>query len=713
MNLAVISRLACCLLFAAIVLLPPAARAADRYHSDGDARFLHHIDLYDIDGRKITEDSTRPFSALNTCGRCHEYEAISHGWHFNAFQPDSAAGREGEPWIWTDPKTGTQLPLSYRDWTHTFDPDSLGISSWEMTKQFGGRVPGGNMGLDTEGDQAETTEEEATDDEATEGDDAQQEETDEQEETDAAAEADEEPPQPSRWPLTGALEVDCMVCHAVSGAYDFNLRREQIGEENFAWAPTAALRLGIVDGRVSKIKEGSDPNDEAVKERLPTVTYNASRFNQDGTVFMDLIRKPSSNACYQCHSNRTVTDGGIEPRWIHDDDVHLRAGMDCADCHRNGIDHHMARGYDGEENPGGHAVETLSCAGCHLGTEGHEGDDAGGDISDDILARAGRLGAPKPLHAGLPPLHFDKLSCTACHSGPAPREQAVGIMTSLAHGLGEQGHRTGGELPAIVGPVYTRGSDGRIYPHRSMWPAFWGTVKDGKVDPISPTQVYDLTRSALRVRKDFVEEVLKPKMSSSDLKEILGEDRARTKPADWTPDEQEKVDAAQTKEGRATFHEKVFAALEAIEEELKVEQAAYVSSGMVYVRGDEADTLKTIEVTDDKATGMVSWPLAHNIRPAGWSLGVGGCLECHSEGAKIFASTVSATGPGPDRGEQVTMASLQGLDPVQRLAWNESFRGRAIFKYVVAGSIALLLTTLLVGVGAIAARLAGRPGNTA
>lgn len=664
------------------VLVTASVHAADsRYHSDGDARFLHHIDLYDTSNRKITPESTKPYSAVKTCGRCHDYDTISHGWHFNAFSPDSLAGREGEPWIWTDSRTGTQLPLSYRDWSHTYDPDQIGITAWEMTRHFGGRIPGGNMGSNTAGESGAKP---ASEDEST------------------SDQADDEA-MPSRWPLSGALEIDCMVCHAVSGAYDFNARRDQIAEENFAWAATAALRLGIIDGKVSKIKDGADPADEATQEKLPKVTYDASRFGQDGTVFMDLIREPSSNACYQCHSNRTVTEDGIEQRWIHDEDVHLQSGMVCADCHRNGIDHHIVRGYEGEQNPSGHDVATLSCRGCHLGTD-HQGD----EVSENVLARAGRLGSPKPMHAGLPPIHFEKMSCTACHSGPAPRQEALRVMTSLAHGLGEQGHRTGFELPALVGPVFTKRSDGRIYPQRAMWPAFWGKLIDGTVTPIPPEQIYDLTRRSLRVRKSFVDELLKPKVSSSDLKTILGEERAKVDDQEWTDAERAKVDAAQAEQGRALFQEKVYAALEAIQEELKVDQAVYVSSGFVYAQGAQEDSLETIEVDDKQATGMTSWPLAHNVRSAGWSLGVAGCTECHSEQAHLFSSTVASVGPGPDRGPPVTMASLQGIDPNQRLAWNELFQGRKSFKLIVAGSVSVLLMSLLVGIGAAASRLVGR-----
>jgi hypothetical protein len=279
------------------------ARADERYRSDSDARYLHHINLYDVDNQKITPGSTRPYSPLNTCGRCHDYEQISHGWHFNAFQPDSLDGRQGESWIWTDDRTGTQLPLTYRDWSAGFSPAEIGISPWEMTLQFGARLPGGNMGASPPAEASGVAETPAGDASA----------------PDTAADQKGAPSTTaSRWPLSGGLEIDCMICHAVSGGYDVGERRRQINEQNFAWAPTAALRLGTIDGQVSAIKADANPDDESIRGKLPTVTYNASRFHSDGTVFVDLIRKPTSNACYQCHSQRPVADEGIEPRWIHE-----------------------------------------------------------------------------------------------------------------------------------------------------------------------------------------------------------------------------------------------------------------------------------------------------------------------------------------------------------------------------------------------------------
>jgi hypothetical protein len=635
-----------------------AQRAETR--SDGDARYLHHIDLYDTDNRKITAESTRPYSPRNTCGRCHDYQTISHGWHFNAFEAGDAdsklnSGRDGEPWIWTDARTGTQLPLTYRDWSHSFDPSQVGLSPWDMTLKFGGRIPGGGIGEVHSNDQAN-------------------EQVDQQ---DAI-----------RWALSGSLEVDCMACHGVPGVYDINVRRRQIEKQNFAWAPTAALRLGEIIGDVSRIRRVTDPADEAVKKKLPTVAYDARKFGLDGSVFIDLVRQPSSNACYQCHSQRLVDQQGIQERWVHDEDVHLRAGMECVDCHRNGLDHDMVRGFVGQDHSHREAMLTLSCSGCHLGSQD----------SEDPMLRAGRLGSPKPLHQGLPPVHFEKLACTACHSGPVIRDQALRIMTSLAHGLGEKGHREGNELPAMVAGVFSKRDDNRVYPHKAMWPAYWGVMGDDQsITPLHPDQVYEWTRKTLRVRRDFIEELILPKLKSDQRKELLGEERASVDSEEWTDQERQQISQRQRELGLEAFDEKVSASLAVIEKEVGDQTAVYVSSGQVYVANEEGTGLRQVDGIDEKYTGMITWPMAHNVRPAGWSLGVGGCTECHADDGLIFASTVSAVGPVDGDGTKVTMASLQGVDPLQRLAWNQMFSVRKTFKYFVAGSVAVLLSVLIVG----------------
>jgi len=148
MNVTLRAAIDSCLIALVVVcgMLNRPARAADSWaRSDSDARYLHHINLYDANNRKITAESNQPYSPRRTCGRCHDYETIAHGWHFNASLPDTIDGRPGEPWIWTEPKTGTQLPLSYRNWEQTYDPNAVGLTSWQIASHFGTRIPGGNL----------------------------------------------------------------------------------------------------------------------------------------------------------------------------------------------------------------------------------------------------------------------------------------------------------------------------------------------------------------------------------------------------------------------------------------------------------------------------------------------------------------------------------------------------------------------------------------
>jgi len=238
-----------------VVCLSTSAFAASRFaqtHSRSD--YVHWIDLYDTDGRKIdpTAPNAKPYSPKKTCGRCHDYDAIACGYHFNALDknvnPVTALdknvdpGRPGEPWIWTDTRSATQIPMSYRDWKGVHNPEKLGITPWEFVLKFGRHLPGGGPGAPPEPEPVEEAPAEPAEDPPAEPADADA--------SDAEQPTDEDP---SRWHLSGQLEIDCMFCHSNDDAYDREAWWDQIQEENFAWAPTAALALGKIDGEVSRL----------------------------------------------------------------------------------------------------------------------------------------------------------------------------------------------------------------------------------------------------------------------------------------------------------------------------------------------------------------------------------------------------------------------------------------------------------------------------
>ena len=655
--------------------------------SDSQSPYVHWIDLYDAQNSKIdpASDNPKPYSPAKTCGRCHDLDQISHGWHFNAVTSEKH-GRPGQPWIWNDPRTGTYLPLSYRGWDGTWNPDDLSISRWQVAAKLGGFMPGGGVGA------AESFEENGSQD---------------TEDSASSSKID-------RSNITGELPVDCLMCHHNTGSgYSPFTWTEQIEDENFAFAPTAALGIGTVSGNMRRLKDDFDPSTEEGTEKMPKVTYERSRFRSDGKVFIDLVRKPKNDACYYCHTN-TPADVASGNRWLHDEDVHLRAGMACVDCHRNGLDHHTVRGYENEVHPSTRLAASFSCQGCHLGEE-HA------PTSDLAMKLPGRLGAPKPQHKGLPPLHFDTMTCTACHSGPLPGSKATRQINSVAHRLGAHVKRTGDEAPALFAGVNLKssafdeiaeqqtGAHKKYAPHRMYWPSYWGIIDQDKVVPLNPEAVYELIRKPLKVRRDFTEELSEVKLKLSQRKELLGEERARAREEDRTKEEQQIIENAEAEQRAIQVSERMSASLAALEEAYKGKQAVYVSAGQGFVRGGEGEITKLESGKLGEAADPYAWPLAHNVRPARQALGATGCLECHSSESPFFQMEITPVSLLPDQGaDSVVAHELQHAEMVRLDLWSQMFAGRSSFK--LAGLVALGVTCLI-ALTAAAYNLGSRSGE--
>ena len=384
-----------------------------------------------------------PMSTKNTCGMCHDYGVIAGGLHFNS-STDPDSGRPGEPWILVDKATGTQLPMSNRAWKGLRTPGAVGMTPWTFTQQFGRHMPGGDMAAPKDI-------------------------------TDLKA----------RWRVTGKAEINCLACHNNSFKQDHSEWAKQMARENFMWAGTAASGLGEVGGMGSRqpgewdYSKGPSPDDTGFATP-PSVTYDLSQFDSKNRALMN-VGSPKDKRCLSCHS--TVTAG--QDKWRSDRDVHSMAGMSCVSCHRNGISHNIVRGYEGEsakrKDP---SVASLSCKGCHVGTDG-KGQNAMG----------GRLGAPVPKHAGLPPVHLEKMTCTACHSGPMPGATPTRVRTARINRMGIFGRAQWyTEAPNISAGVLAKNDDGKIEPRKMIWPAFWARVDDDKVVPVLPDEVAPMTK---------------------------------------------------------------------------------------------------------------------------------------------------------------------------------------------------------------------------
>jgi len=591
---------------------PPASVLDTRARS----RYVHNITLYDHEGRVIdpTAEHPPPYSPIRTCGKCHDTDAVSHGWHFNAAEPEARHGRAGEPWWVVDTTTGTSVPVSPRPWDGVFSPAELGLSQWDFVTRFATHLPGGYPEKKVSGTFLSGTF--LPDGEA------------------------------AAWELSGGLQIDCMLCHSADNRHDFNVYAKQVEKRNFKWAPTAALGLASVRGEAADLAEaeagagalpgageidlsefdpaaldpagGGGGGDEA--STLP-LTYDPARFDAEGRVYFDIAKHMPSERCYQCHSTAHV-GAAAEPRWLVQEDVHLKAGLSCVDCHRNDIRHDMIRGYPGEaELRGDPSLHLFTCAGCH---------------------DAGHLGAPQPQHKGLPPLHLDRMSCTACHSGPRPGMHTLATQTGLAHGLGLAiRDRDDDALPHVVEPVFIDvhrddpdAGEALIVPHRVAWPSYWARADaNGRVEPLPLEQV---RASGLTAPEDEA----------------------------------------------------------AIKAGLKTLAGAGITSPLYYREGliHQLDAGAMVS----ERSWMQGWPLGHDVRPAADSLGVTGCAECHAADAPMYVGRIDPEG----RPRFTAVADLRQQeffddDPALTAAWNLGFAQRPAFKVFAFAAVGLTVFILL------------------
>ena len=558
--------------------------------NDGNrSKPVHWIELYSADGTQICsyDKDPKPFSTRQTCGRCHDYDAIASGWHFNGHDSEIEAGRPGEPWVLTDSKTRTQVPLSGRKWKGTFTPESVGVSPWEFVNMNFSHFPGGSYG-------------------------------------EMRA---EEPDEAIRQEISGTYEINCLACHNADPHQDQSKAAMQAARQNYQWIAAESSGKADISGVASFLDDFFDPQyEEGVK-----TAYKPGIFGKDEKVFFN-IKQPVNDRCYFCHSNQNLSvDEPME--WTCDEDVHLKAGLNCIDCHRNGQDHMISRGTE-TEGPDA----TLSCEGCHLGE--HHAD----------IPESGRLGAPQPTHRGIPAVHFEKLTCTACHSGSWPEDQAGRWRTARMHQTGLHGtHNLNLQQPHVYAPVLMKGEDGKIGPYKMFWPSYWAKIADGQLSPIAPEEVLRQAGTIL--------------------------DEAVTIEDDWRPLSEEQI-AAVLKE---------FASSD--------ENIVYVAGGRIY----ELNQAGALESRQDDAAKPYAWPMAHDVRPAKQSLGVRQCKDCHTADSAFFFGKVQVDTPvtsekGP---EFVDMIQWQGIDPVYMRAFNASFVFRPMLKIVALASCAAIGLVLL------------------
>jgi len=349
---------------------------------------------YDKDGNVTNIAELRfvgnPVSMKKTCGQCHEYDKITHGYHFQmgrdqlfpAIPEDRSDAEKLSPASQGPGYFGKWHLLYQRQLTpwNVTDPKDADMSPFEWVTECGICHPGGGP---AEYDRTGQRYDEAL-----------------RKDIGGLTAFGNGDYMDQAWMKTGVLEADCFICHLEE--YDYSIRVQELKKYNFKFTATAAANLAFIFGSV---REGQEPK----------AYYKTDIFRPDGTVLMH-IRRPSDRQCLACHNLSNAQKRGGDWHNSYVQDAHTQQGIRCIDCHHGDIRHNFQKG-----SPSGQSVREdldntmLSCAKCH---------------------EDGEKGAPgyEKAHRFLPPLHLERIDCTACHITHRPFLPAgtVDTLTGIA-----------------------------------------------------------------------------------------------------------------------------------------------------------------------------------------------------------------------------------------------------------------------------------------
>ncbi|MCX6164157.1 MAG: multiheme c-type cytochrome [Ignavibacteriae bacterium] len=273
------------------------------------------FNLYDEDGNLIDPlngvNADKPYSPKQTCGKCHDYDKITKGFHFQQGKDEKPTEIMSKRYRWvTSPGNYggnwcSPAPL-YRALAKKKNNSAkeIDMTSYEfVTATCGYCHPGsGPLEFDRDGIRYDKKMKDtgnkfiAGGDNNFDGDYYK-----------------------ASWNETGVIEGDCMLCHLPE--YDYKHRNAMLDSLNFKWAATEGSGLGKI--------EGSIKSKQNVK-----VTYDLSKFDKDGKVSMHFVREPRNETCLNCHAKPDWKKKGTD--FSERRDVHIAAGLKCIDCHGAG-----------------------------------------------------------------------------------------------------------------------------------------------------------------------------------------------------------------------------------------------------------------------------------------------------------------------------------------------------------------------------------------
>jgi hypothetical protein len=730
---------------------------------------VHLIPLRDENDEPIvpTEAHPLPYSARFTCGPCHDYGTVRGGWHFGAVKAASY-GRPGEPWLEVDPKTGTILPLSYRRWPGTFDPMSVGLTAWDFTLLFGRHMPGGGPAEPSEDEVLADPEGRWNVSGKAEANClACHNRSGRQDPSEWAKQVLREN---LRWAATaagGLGEVGGMASRLKEtwDVYD----GPNLDDREWAVAPFVTYDPSDFDSKHRYFFDlNYQPSDDRCLACHAIAPKEAAKWSTDADVHAAAGLKCTD--CHRNDLGHLIIRG-YEGE-AEETGNPAAASFTCRGCHlgedANGKKT-VPPGRLGAPYPKHTGLplvhlKRLTCTVCHSGPKPREG------FTRVRTSRANRVGVygvatwatdvpviVEPVYAkderhkitphrlvwpafwarrtgqGLAPLRPAEV-LAAAGEVLGPEDRIARILVALTQVTGED------ELPVLVSgraefaPNVDLGLDAAARqgqePDR---PPYWGLRKGGETAPLVPdfdpaaedkdpaiearfqeflealgTVAGKPGPPAIVVRKTLyriAEGFLDVSEAPAGLAEASG--------PGWLVEghlvplaSEFDIRTVSAKAGteQTLTEEQVALILAALGEAGAAGQAVYLSGGRLF----ELDEGGRLAAHGSEAAAPVTWPLAHDVRPAQQSLGWKACTDCHSGGSDFFFAKIKGTGPLlTDRVAKRSAVAFMGLGGLFQRVFGLSFVVRPAFKIVLAVCALLAGALLLVAGLAALGRIAG------
>jgi hypothetical protein len=620
------------------------------------------FNLYDEVGNVIDPvhglNAEKPYSPKQTCGKCHDYDKITQGFHFQQGKDEVASGNLAERYQWVSNPGNyggnwcSPAPLyNYLSKKKNSSAKEMDMTSFTfITNGCATCHPGGGpLEYDREGfrydkhmDSLKYT---AGGTNNFDGDYFQ-----------------------AQWNRSGVIEADCNLCHLPE--YDYKTRNDHLAKFNFKWMATAGSGLATVEGSIKDTIE--------VK-----VKYNLAKFGADGKVSMHLVREPRNETCLNCHSKPQWKKRGSS--FTEFTDVHIAKGVKCVDCH---------------------AAGSMAVDDRIKGKEIHQfgkGDDPSGWVRNDLdntvrtckdCHTNGYLNAPIAKHTWLPDLHLDKLSCQACHI-PERKVKSALVQVSDIYNPGTKITPP----PKYVWTFYDQNMN--YWNHYGELTMF--TAKDQPSDPFVPEYAkykgLIFPVNAVHSAWPGIYTEGKPGLNQPKQKDIYGmwmihkKDKSKypelSKIIDNNSDTIPEVNSAEEIDA---FINSVTACLNDLGYDLTGKKVVWVNDDRMYLNGND---YKMLEKDYWESSPYASvYKYSHDVFPAKAGLGINGCTDCHSFRSDLFYKQVVKY-PFDNNANPVTEPQFKRLNMSGFMVGLSAFREQYVKSFEYPAIIVLLLTILL------------------